>query len=339
MKKVSIIVPIYNVEEYLPTCIMSVFAQTLTEYELILVDDESPDGCPELCDKYAAMDSRVKVVHKKNGGLAAARESGFRASSGEYIFCLDADDCIHPDTLRDLYTIAAQEHLPLVQCTYQEIAQEDRSNTYALHPGATHMLTPYEAYHLLEEDQPGYGDNARLAMIVAWSKLIRRDVWERMQGFPLLRIHEDQMMVSHLLANIDRMAFVETDYYFYRKRKGSIMNSGWKKEKLVILDIYKERLRVVSELQNVAPEEGKKLQDFMLRRYLIAIFRNYIQVRTYLEGKERKALCATLVTRFRREKAAHKELHLNRGDALLFRLFTICPSLCATLYAYLKRDA
>lgn len=101
--KVSIIIPIYNTEKYLERCMESVFGQTLKEIEIILVDDESPDGAPAMCDSYAAQDDRVKVIHKKNGGLGLARNSGLEIATGEYVAFLDSDDYVSLDMYEKLY--------------------------------------------------------------------------------------------------------------------------------------------------------------------------------------------------------------------------------------------
>ena len=93
----SIIVPIYNVEEYLPECLNSIFAQTFTDYELILVDDGSPGNCPKMCDEAAAKDARVRVIHQKNGGLSAARNAGLDIARGEWIGFIDSDDYVAPE--------------------------------------------------------------------------------------------------------------------------------------------------------------------------------------------------------------------------------------------------
>ena len=101
----SIIVPIYNIEKYLSRCIDSVLAQSFSDYELILVDDGSPDNCPAICDEYAKKDSRIKVIHKKNGGLVSARQAGIVEAIGDYVFHLDGDDAICPDALESAYEI------------------------------------------------------------------------------------------------------------------------------------------------------------------------------------------------------------------------------------------
>lgn len=107
-KEISILVPVYKVEQYLERCIESVLSQSFRNYELILVDDGSPDKCPQICDMYAGRDERIKVVHKENGGLVSARLAGFNEASGEYLLFLDSDDYLMPEALSSLYEVAKQ---------------------------------------------------------------------------------------------------------------------------------------------------------------------------------------------------------------------------------------
>ena len=115
----SVIVPVYNVEDYLPACIDSVLGQTFTDLELILVDDGSPDACPRICDEYAARDERIRVIHKPNGGLASARRAGIQAATGEYVFNLDSDDVIEPDTLACAHTAICDTSCEIVSFAYR----------------------------------------------------------------------------------------------------------------------------------------------------------------------------------------------------------------------------
>lgn len=112
---ISIIIPVYNVEQYLDRCVQSVIHQTLKNIEILLVDDGSPDRCPELCDGYALQDRRIKVIHKKNGGLASARNAGLRVASGEFIFFLDSDDWLDLDGLELLYRTAIKYDVDFVR--------------------------------------------------------------------------------------------------------------------------------------------------------------------------------------------------------------------------------
>lgn len=114
----SVIVPVYKVEEYLPLCIESVLNQTFSDFELILVDDGSPDTCPEICEKYAEKDSRIKVIHKSNGGLASARRAGIKVALGDYVFNLDSDDLIELDTLECAHKIITDTNCEIVSFAY-----------------------------------------------------------------------------------------------------------------------------------------------------------------------------------------------------------------------------
>lgn len=116
--KISIIVPVYNVEKYLNSCVQSLFDQTIQDLEFILVDDGSPDNCPKMCDEYARKDNRFVVIHKENGGLSSARNAGVEVAKGEYIMFLDSDDWIEPNTCEVLYSYAENNHSEIVMCSY-----------------------------------------------------------------------------------------------------------------------------------------------------------------------------------------------------------------------------
>ena len=111
---ISVIVPVYKVEKYLRRCLDSLAAQTLDDIEIIIVDDGSPDGCPAICDEYAAKDARMKVVHKENGGLLSARKAGFAASKGDYIGFVDGDDWVEPDTFLNMYKAVCENSPDMV---------------------------------------------------------------------------------------------------------------------------------------------------------------------------------------------------------------------------------
>ena len=115
----SVIVPVYKVEEYLPNSIESVLNQTFSDFELILVDDGSPDACPQICDNYKEKDERIKVVHKENGGLASARRAGIKVAQGDYVFNLDSDDLIENDTLECAYKIIKETNCEIVSFSYR----------------------------------------------------------------------------------------------------------------------------------------------------------------------------------------------------------------------------
>ena len=115
----SVIVPIYNIEKYLPRCIDSVLAQSFDDFELILVDDGSPDNCPKICDEYAVKDARIKVIHKENGGLVSARQVGIKKAVGDYVFHLDGDDAVCNDALESAYKIINETNADIVSFSYK----------------------------------------------------------------------------------------------------------------------------------------------------------------------------------------------------------------------------
>ena len=119
--EISIIVPVYKTERFLSACISSILAQTFTDFELILVDDGSPDSCPALCDAAAAKDSRIRVIHQKNRGLSGARNAGLDAAEGEWIAFVDSDDTITPDFCAKLYHAAQEAGAQMAVCNYRQV--------------------------------------------------------------------------------------------------------------------------------------------------------------------------------------------------------------------------
>ena len=126
--KVSILVPIYNVEKYLSRCIESVLSQDFRDYELILVDDGSPDRCPQICDEYAKKDSRIKVIHKKNGGLSDARNIGLDIATGEYVMFIDSDDFVDIDMMESMMNNMIDNNVDLVVCNIKYVIIEGRKH-------------------------------------------------------------------------------------------------------------------------------------------------------------------------------------------------------------------
>ena len=126
--KISVIVPIYKVEKYLDRCVRSVLAQTFRDFELILVDDGSPDSCPQMCDDWAKKDSRIRVIHQNNQGLSAARNTGIRAASGEYINFIDSDDWVADTLLSDLYRLLIKYDADISVCGFEKCSSEKQQS-------------------------------------------------------------------------------------------------------------------------------------------------------------------------------------------------------------------
>ena len=170
----SVIVPIYNIEKYLCRCIDSVLAQTFGDYELILVDDGSPDRCPDICDEYAKKDARIKVIHKQNGGLVSARQAGIVQAVGEYVFHLDGDDAICEDALESAYRIIEQSHPDIVSFSYHRCIDGKLC-------GVVDDLLPEGLYQRPEIEEKIYPNllstpNMKNLFYFLWGKAIKREL-------------------------------------------------------------------------------------------------------------------------------------------------------------------
>ncbi|MBE6922614.1 MAG: glycosyltransferase family 2 protein [Ruminococcaceae bacterium] len=223
MEKISIIVPVYRVEPYLRLCIESILSQTHRDFELILVDDGSPDSCGAICDEYAARDNRITVIHQENGGLSAARNTGidwvFANSDSQWITFADSDDALAPIMLETLYREAVRHQADIAitnPATFTEDIQLEKEGKYVGESSC------YTGKALLE---PFYnGEN--LFSIATWGKLFRKELFQELR-FPLGKWHEDEATTPILLYHAEKVVLVRSWLYYYRQREGSIMNRAF----------------------------------------------------------------------------------------------------------------
>lgn len=215
MPQISVIVPVYKVEAYLPACVESVLAQSFSDFELILVDDGSPDGCGTLCDAYAARDPRIRVIHQPNGGLSAARNAGMDIAAGRYLTFIDSDDYVAPDYLELLYRNAEGSGAELAVCRTR-LFRDGQAPAAA--PSAAEadskLLSGREAVVLLYR-----GDDA--VPVNAWGKLYRRELIADLR-FPVGKLHEDQAFVPIACWRSEAVTTVNARAYYYRDRPESI---------------------------------------------------------------------------------------------------------------------
>lgn len=217
--KISVIVPVYNVEKYLNRCVQSITDQTYENLEIILVDDGSPDNCGVLCDVWAKKDSRIRVVHKPNGGLSSARNAGIDIATGQYVGFVDSDDYIHPQMYEKLYAALLETGADISICNYDYVDEqtgEPDLNMRAASPLKDGVLTRKQAYEKIGRIVHGYG-----FYVTAWNKLYHRSIFEDLrfkEGF----IHEDEFFVHHLFSHCSRIATISDRLYLYVQRSGSI---------------------------------------------------------------------------------------------------------------------
>lgn len=252
MSKLSIIVPVYNTEKYLSDCIDSILAQTFTDFELILVDDGSPDSCPEICDNYAKQDKRIVVIHQKNGGASSARNNAldwiFKNSDSEYIGFVDSDDLIH----RQMYEFM----IKAIQETTSQIAicDIDDQLTAEFYKEKTYKIIPDT------EKKPGIFDYwNRLAV---WDRLWKREIWQEIR-FPVGRICEDRAVFVPVHLN-RRMVRVCADLYYYRTVENSISRDNFSLRKLDVLWSINERIKHLNEIELVGKE---KLLEMEIKKF------------------------------------------------------------------------
>lgn len=219
-KLVSIVVPIYNVEEYLRECIDSICTQTYENIEIILVDDGSTDTSPEICDTYQKIDSRIRAFHKNNGGLSDARNYGLNVATGEYIAFIDSDDYIDESFVKNLLQAAEENDADIAVCSYRKVydkpIQKYGNINYIAETvsGISFLKSLYSGKH----SDMGF---------VAWNKLYKKKLFTDHEIiYPKGRIYEDTFTTYKLLYYTKKVALIDYAYYSYRIRPGSIMQSS-----------------------------------------------------------------------------------------------------------------
>ena len=238
MDLISIIVPIYNVENYLCECIDSICSQTYQNLEIILVNDGSVDNCPNICDRYKLKDSRIKVLHQPHQGPSVARNKGYESASGSYIGFVDSDDKIADTFVESLYRLMKKHTAQIAACAYT--CNPDRLEKKVV---SDHVMTS-------ETMLKGWHGRYKRMETVVWNKLYERQILETFPNgklFPEGKIHEDTY-VSHLfVACAQRIAVTPQKLYFYRKRKESISRVYTKEAVRDDFDAQRARLNFFRE--------------------------------------------------------------------------------------------
>lgn len=210
---ISVIVPVYKVEAELQRCIDSILAQTFRDLELILVEDGSPDNCPALCDAAARKDERVVVIHRENGGLSAARNTGLEAARGAYIGFVDGDDFIAPEMYGTLLERMQADGAQAAVCDYRNVTEDGRPLDGQDAPAFARdeVLSGAQA---IDRIRKGH-------FTVAWNRLCRRELFRTVR-FPVGRLHEDEYTAHQIYWQCTRVSVVAQQLYFYVQRENSI---------------------------------------------------------------------------------------------------------------------
>lgn len=318
--KVSIIVPVYNVERYLPKCMESVLSQTLKEIEVILVDDGSTDGSGAICDDYKR-DSRVQVIHKQNGGLSDARNTGVKASSAEYIGFVDSDDYIENDMYELLYGNMISYDADISFCGINDVYATGIRPAYVQTEGEF-VTDGKTAIQMVLR-----GQNASVSAV---NKLYKKSLLEK-HPFPKGKTSEDAHFIIPYLTEINKAVFDMSPKYYYIHREGTITTRPYRKTDLSIVEAYDNNRKIIQKLY----PELIELADFRYYWSLFYIIDKMIRTDSYGEEGDYQRIVSSIKKEYRNimknqyvgkaRKAAVTGLMIHK------KLYELC------LYVYTKK--
>lgn len=276
---ISIIIPVYGVEDYLGECVDSVLAQSYPKLEILLIDDGSPDRCGEICDQYAEAHSQIRVIHQKNGGLSDARNAGLEKAAGRYISFIDSDDIVDSNYIMHLYEALKHNDADISQCMFTS----RREDLGACDEQVELCMSGEEAFRKLLLMQ-------RIG-VSSCAKLISQDLFQQVR-FPIGRINEDTCTTYKLLYEAKKVVCISQRLYYYRIRQGSIMHCGLRPKQLDILSVPYEMKKYLKERADLYSEE----LDYYRMRLTIHLYHQLLtgtDWKEMVEEKEniRKQLC------------------------------------------------
>jgi glycosyltransferase involved in cell wall biosynthesis len=283
--KVSIIVPIYNVEKELSRCIDSLLKQSYINIEVILIDDGSTDSCSELCDRYVVIDSRLRVIHRENGGLSAARNSGLDVVTGKYIAFVDADDWVAEDFIETLVTNMEREDADISIVGYTMIWDDGRKRRFSSD----------KQYYVFERDEA-----IRELLIhkkfqcMVCQKMYKAEIFNKLR-FPEGKLYEDVAvgLPSFLLCN--KVVCCGKSKYFYYQRSGSIVNSKFSRKKLYFLDCCKQ---IIQYSDSIDGKYDMEAHSYYLRGIMMIL----LQIYDSAEENEQNEIISHLRREIRQQK-------------------------------------
>lgn len=298
--KISVIVPVYKCEQYIHRCVNSILNQTFSDFELILVDDGSPDNCGEICEEYAKKDFRVKVIHQVNGGQAAARNNGVKEAQGEWLHFVDSDDMIHPKTLEILYKTAIDNDVKLSMCSaFQgENIPDDFSKNFDVTANILNM-DEENIFHLCKNEKYYYW--------VVWGKLLHKSIFLK---HPLTegRIYEDNAIVCKWLHEAKKVAVIPSPLYFYYINTSGTTKKNFTEKQLDILWAFEEQISYFHSL------DYEKMTEHLVS-YYFEISAN-MHYRAKHEGNNKKHIKIIKEHKKHIEKTYSKYIHLDTEKKL-----------------------
>ena len=316
--KISVIVAVYNIENYISRCIASLCNQSYHNLEILLVVDGATDGSGDICEKYAAQDDRIRVIYRENGGLSAARNTGITQATGDYIAFVDGDDWIEPDMYEVMARLALKYQADLVacryRCIYKDSVKDDSTGKITVYTEPLSMLLQY-----LKEDE------AYLIQHAAWNKLYKRELLGE-ERFPEGEWYEDVVFSAKILSRVKTGVYIDTAFYNYVcEREGSIMNAGMTER--VFTDQIPAYLKKEEFLLTLPDKEAVSIHRYYFYKRLLIFYRE-------LYKKENKHLrkYKTMVRQILQErKGTFPDVSgvsiAKKSDIYKLRIFMISPPL------------
>ena len=322
MPAISIITTVYDAKDYLPLTVQSILNQSFSDFELLLVEDGSPNGCGELCDALAATDARIRVIHKPNGGPASAANAGLDAARGQYISYVDSDDLLHPDFLKILYETIQESGCPLAACGAVCI---DESGNF-LDRGVT-LPEEYLGRHDALEQFKDVFENGGMYSMVTWNKLYDARLFNGVRHDESM-FYGDDANIMDKIYNGNEIVLSNEPLYYYRTRTGSMTSSVFSVRRLDDLRLYGGWVDFFAQKPNY-----KDLADWSVARYWQVFYLFYVH------AHEAGPFSEKLKAGFKKHKkklnhllpAILKNPHVPSFEKLRAVLFCASPSLCYNL--------
>lgn len=267
MPEISIIVPVYKVEPFLDRCIKSIVEQTLEDLELILINDGSPDNCPMICDAWAEKDSRIKVIHKTNGGLSDARNAGLDIATGKYIGFVDSDDYIKKDMYEILLNVLNSTGADFIKSNYISFEEE----TIPVYESVETRITVFNAVEALENFMNEEYSCEKPMKSTIWDGLYKKELFSNIR-FPKGKINEDTFIFPELILKAKKIVHINEAFYYYYKRPGSIVHSGINEREINSRNLW---VHIGNVMENFTDKFREKCCINSVSRYLSILSRIY----------------------------------------------------------------
>ena len=307
---ISIIVAIYNVEEFLPKCIESIQNQTYANFELILVVDGSPDNSLQICNEYASMDNRIKVVCKDNGGQATARNAGLDRARGCYIGFVDGDDWIEPEMYQSLYELIRNENADIAQCGWYTVDRKGNKTCNTDLP-SIEKYTSFEALEMLISSSGGHLNTSVCSKL--FSKRIIGDL-----RFSPVRAYEDDEFVFKTVSNAHKIVCVSTPLYNYFCRPNSTMTADFNMNKLALVTIQKSICELVRQCY---PQRFHETQKILCSKQFYILERLLKYKKTIPGAKEESEKLQADILKSQKEYMSNPSMGLNKIMLVLMKYF------------------